>query len=147
MAYLCFLKWDLTLTHWTQVSDRCPLGYLLVKPFVYFHTSWVRTAKAVARLCQCTGSPEPSLVTYVISTIISWACHILCKIRFGIQRSTVLYLKTVLQQKQKGLKSDTEKFYWKYHKRWYWIPWWPIYPKTNEQKFTTYTDISVTVWW
>ena len=24
-----FLKWDLTLAHWTQVSDRCPLGYLL----------------------------------------------------------------------------------------------------------------------
>ena len=23
-----FLKWDLTLAHWTQVSDRCPLGYL-----------------------------------------------------------------------------------------------------------------------
>ena len=27
-----FLKWDLTLAHWTQVSNRCPLGYLLVKP-------------------------------------------------------------------------------------------------------------------
>ena len=23
-----FLKWDLILAHWTQVSDRCPLGYL-----------------------------------------------------------------------------------------------------------------------
>ena len=22
------LKWDLTLAHWTQVSNRCPLGYL-----------------------------------------------------------------------------------------------------------------------
>ena len=29
MAHLyVFLKWDLTLAHWTQVSDRCPLGYL-----------------------------------------------------------------------------------------------------------------------
>ena len=29
-AWMClnFLKWDLTLAHWTQVSDRCPLGYL-----------------------------------------------------------------------------------------------------------------------
>ena len=26
---ICFLKWDLTLAHWTQVSHRCPLGYLL----------------------------------------------------------------------------------------------------------------------
>ena len=28
---LNFLKWDLTLAHWTQVSDRCPLGYLYWK--------------------------------------------------------------------------------------------------------------------
>ena len=28
---LNFLKWDLTLAHWTQVSDRCPLGYLFLK--------------------------------------------------------------------------------------------------------------------
>ena len=27
---LNFLKWDLTLAHWTQVSDRCPLGYLFL---------------------------------------------------------------------------------------------------------------------
>ena len=33
----------------------------------------VRTAKAPARLHGCTGSPTPSLVAYVISTIISWA--------------------------------------------------------------------------
>ena len=26
---LNFLKWDLILAHWTQVSDRCPLGCLL----------------------------------------------------------------------------------------------------------------------
>ena len=27
-----FLKWDLTLAHWTQVSDHCPLGYLSNRP-------------------------------------------------------------------------------------------------------------------
>ena len=27
---LNLLKWDLTLAHWTQVSDCCPLGYLFV---------------------------------------------------------------------------------------------------------------------
>ena len=47
--------------------------WLLVGPFVYFHTSRVRTAKALARLPGCAGSPEPSLVAYVITTIISWA--------------------------------------------------------------------------
>ena len=47
--------------------------WFLVTPFVYFHTSCVRTAKALASLHGCAGSPEPSLVAYVISTIISWA--------------------------------------------------------------------------
>ena len=30
---LNFLKWDLTLAHWIQVSDHCPLGYL----FLFFY--------------------------------------------------------------------------------------------------------------
>ena len=47
--------------------------WFLVGPFVYFHTSCVQTAKALARLRGCAGSPEPSLVAYVISTVISWA--------------------------------------------------------------------------
>ena len=47
--------------------------WFLVGPFIYFHTSSVRTAKALARLRGRTGSPEPSLVAYVLSTIISWA--------------------------------------------------------------------------
>ena len=32
---LNFLKWDLTLAHWTQVSDRCPLGYLFSFFFLF----------------------------------------------------------------------------------------------------------------
>ena len=47
--------------------------WFFVRPLVYFHTSCMRTAKALARLRGCTGLPEPSLVAYVISTIISWA--------------------------------------------------------------------------
>ena len=53
-----------------------PVGldvWFLVGPFVYFHTLLVRTAKALARLRRCAGSPEPSLFAYVISTIISRA--------------------------------------------------------------------------
>ena len=53
-----------------------PVGldvWFLVRPYAYFHTSCVQTAKALARLCGCVGSPEPSLVVYMISTIISWA--------------------------------------------------------------------------
>ena len=47
--------------------------WFLVWPFVYFHSSCVRTAKALARLRGCAGTPKPSLVAYAISTIISWA--------------------------------------------------------------------------
>ena len=57
-----------------------PLGldvWCLVGPFVYFHTSCVRTTKALARLRGCAVSPEPSLFAYAISTIISWAGSIL----------------------------------------------------------------------
>ena len=53
-----------------------PVGldvWFLVRPFIYFHTSCVQTSKALARLHGCTGSPEPSLVAYAISTKISWA--------------------------------------------------------------------------
>ena len=46
--------------------------WFLVGHFVYLHTSCIRTAKALARLRGCAGSPEPSLVAYVISTIISY---------------------------------------------------------------------------
>ena len=53
-----------------------PVGldvWFLVGPFIYFHTSCVQTEKALARLRRCAGSPEPSLLAYVISTMISWA--------------------------------------------------------------------------
>ena len=48
--------------------------WLLVGPFVYFHTSCVRTAKPLVRL-RGYGSPEPSLVAHVISTIMSWVAQ------------------------------------------------------------------------
>ena len=46
--------------------------WILVRPFFYFYTSCMRTAKALAIMRGCGGSPEPSMVAYVISTIISW---------------------------------------------------------------------------
>ena len=46
---------------------------VLVGPFVFFHTLYVRTAKTLVRLRGCAGSPGPSLVAYAISTIISGA--------------------------------------------------------------------------
>ena len=58
-----------------------PVGldvWFLVSPFVYFHTSCVWTAKGLASLRRCAGSPEPLLVAYVISTILnlmSWLIH------------------------------------------------------------------------
>ena len=58
-----------------------PVGldvWFFVGSFVYFHTSCVQTAKALARLRRCAGLPEPSLDAYVVSTIISWAGSINC---------------------------------------------------------------------
>ena len=46
--------------------------WFLVWPFVCFHSSYVRTAKALARLRGCAGSPEPSRVASAIRTILSW---------------------------------------------------------------------------
>ena len=76
------------------ILQRCmlshPVGlnvWLFVGPFLYFHTSCVQTAKALARLCRCQGLPESSLVTYVISTIISWAGSILLWWQCGVNYS------------------------------------------------------------
>ena len=52
-----------------------PVGpdvWFLVRPLVYFHTSCGQTAKALVRLHRCADSLEPSLVAYVIFTIISF---------------------------------------------------------------------------
>ena len=56
-----FFKCTCTAIQWSCMSDL----------LIYFHTSCVRTAMALVRLCECADSPEPSLVTYVVSTIIS----------------------------------------------------------------------------
>ena len=84
--------------------------WFLVRPFVYFHTSCVRTAKALARLCGCPGSPEPSLVAYVISTIISWAgsfSFLMCP-NFWIHGNypLLLYLTGLLNYNSNNLSSD-----------------------------------------
>ena len=75
MALIALLKLNLQ----TRVRSH-PMGlhvWFSVRPFDYFHTSCVQTAKALARLRRCAGSPEPSLVAYAISTIISWAGSII----------------------------------------------------------------------
>ena len=62
-----FFKRACATIQWGQTSD------FFIGPFVYFHTTRVQIVKALARLRKCAGSPEPSLVAYVIRTIISWA--------------------------------------------------------------------------
>ena len=63
----------------TLILQTCmrshPVGldvWFLVRYFIYFHMACVQTAKALVRLRGCAGSPEPSLVAYVWSTIILW---------------------------------------------------------------------------
>ena len=75
-----------------------PVGldvWFLVRPF-YFHT-YVRTAKAPERLRGCTGSPEPLLVAYVVSTIISWTGSIICIWLYVADRMSHLWSTSVIQ--------------------------------------------------
>ena len=78
-----------------------PVGldvWFLVGPIVDFHTSCVRTAKVLVSLRGCPGSPEPSLVTYVISTITSWAGSIYrnCLCHFRLLFSSLLSESTTI---------------------------------------------------
>ena len=78
--------------------------------FVYFHTSCVLTAKALARLRGCTGSPEPSLVAYVINSITPWAGSVteifsIIKCLLDQLRSTDLMFSSL----------DTRSCSWCYH--------------------------------
>ena len=64
----CFVLRKLILQTRTHSHPVGLNDWFLVGPIVYFHTLCVRTAKALARLRWCAGSPEPSLVAFVIST-------------------------------------------------------------------------------
>ena len=59
------------------ILQTCTHSHPVGLDWLYFPTSCVRTAKALARLHGCAGSPEQSLVAYVIITIISWAGSIM----------------------------------------------------------------------
>ena len=86
-----------------------PVGldvWFLVGPFVYSHTLCVQTAKAVARLHGCAGSPEPSLVACMISTIIS------CAGSFGISHKVHHMTKptkwSCAQQRLRSARASTQ---------------------------------------
>ena len=64
--------------HWCYTSD------FWSRPFVYVHTLFVLTAKALARLRGCAVLPEPSLFAYAISTIISWAVSFVFSLQLGL---------------------------------------------------------------
>ena len=65
-------------------------------PFVCFHNSCVRKAKALARLRGYAGLPEPSLVAYVVSTIISWAGSFLLSLKFVYVAPVVEWLSMLI---------------------------------------------------
>ena len=82
--------------------------WFLIEPFVYFHTLCERTAKALARLRGCAGSPDPSLVAYVISTIISWAGSFILDIDITLHSDINILQNKNLVKKQ---SSDVWLFY------------------------------------
>ena len=66
------LRWDvMKLILQTRMRSRPVMVdvWCLVGPFVYFHTSCVRTAKALARLRRCASSPEPTIIS------LSWLSY------------------------------------------------------------------------
>ena len=73
---LCVLRKPILQMH----MRNHPAGldvWLFVRLFVYSYTLCVRTVKALTRLRGWAGSPEPSLLAYVISTVVWWAGSIL----------------------------------------------------------------------
>ena len=104
-----------------------PVGqdvWFLVGSFVYFHTLCVWTAKALARLCECAGLPEPSLLAYVISNIIlwagsfyelllatptHWASHRINRTTVTFRRSLLFYFLSFFFLNQCGMNSNKKK--------------------------------------
>ena len=66
--------------------------WFLVGLFVYFHISCVWTVKTLARLRGFAGSPEPSLIAYVISTLISWAGSHLFSVSLDAMLTNLLFI-------------------------------------------------------
>ena len=79
---LNFLKWDLTLAHWTQVSDRCPLGYLFLsylsvyyyllneKAYIIERAMIKRQVKIQSPVVQSIVSLTKSLVNDLLSLLV-----------------------------------------------------------------------------
>ena len=96
------------------------MSWFMVGHFVYFlHTWCVQTAKALARLRRCAGSPEPSLVAYVISTIISWVGSIRFWQQLLIFHSMVCWVyKMTTRQNNQPNKSCKQNISFLHFKTW-----------------------------
>ena len=65
----CLRFWDrLTLAHWTQVSDRCPLGYL----FFSLTTSFLRAHAFINILDSGRGQVLFLMMIWRLSTRFAW---------------------------------------------------------------------------
>ena len=52
------------------------VGLIIIWVFIYIHTLCMLAVEAMARMRMCAGSPEPSLLGFMICAKISWACPI-----------------------------------------------------------------------
>ena len=77
------------------------MHFKFVEATFYFYISCVRTAKALGRLRGCAGSPEHSLVAYVISSVIAWA---LAQMKFRVLSRVVLKKKIRTKLSCKNIK-------------------------------------------
>ena len=76
--FFVVFKWDLTLAHWTQVSDRCPLGYL----FKVFSSPEPSGSQGELIVYPYSGVRVASLLSSSSSTMFK---HLLLRNRFANQ--------------------------------------------------------------
>ena len=89
-------KWDLMLIAYAQkpplnvhAGVSCGnIGLIIIWVFIYIHTLCMQAVKAMARMSICAGTPQPSLLGYIVCIEISWACPVIWHVCLVSQKLT-----------------------------------------------------------
>ena len=100
---LNFLKWDLTLAHWTQVSDRCPLGYLFIYlgVVVWFGRALRGRRLGHAMLADSCESLKFRCYTSWLMGKLLWAWHLTQKDAPVLHNKMMSFLRAIKKAKNK----------------------------------------------
>ena len=53
------------------------IGLIIIWVFIYIHTLCMQAVKAMARMSICAGTPQPSLLGFIVCIEISLACPVI----------------------------------------------------------------------